>query len=143
VTCRFRRTETRDPQRRTQPISFDDLEVAGWPAIVARNTHRPCPVISIAVLQLLDGTLVGMLSCSEDAGEVTIGRGRDAMVGSRPHVSRLHATVRQMPRAARTSSPTTAQTAAHQRRRINALPASSKARESALERPSSCICAVQ
>ncbi|RIK40152.1 MAG: hypothetical protein DCC58_14340 [Chloroflexi bacterium] len=55
----------------------------------------PQPAVSLAVLQLLDGTLVGMLSCSEEAGVATIGRGRDATIRVHdPYVSRLHATVR-------------------------------------------------
>jgi FHA domain len=50
--------------------------------------------VAVAVLQLLDGTLIGMVSCHADAGFATIGRGRDAAIRIHdPYVSRIHATI--------------------------------------------------
>jgi hypothetical protein len=72
-----------------------DLERGGLAGVRgAERAPEPFPEIAIAVLQLLDGTLIGMLSCSADAGEATIGRGRDAVIRIHdPYVSRRHATM--------------------------------------------------
>lgn len=72
-----------------------DLERGGLAGSRAHDRDQtPDDIVAIAVLQLLDGTLVGMVACSDAAGATTIGRGRDAMIRVHdPYVSRLHATM--------------------------------------------------
>lgn len=72
-----------------------DLERSGLAGVRASAAPEDvAPPIAVAVLQLLDGTLIGILSCSTEAGPATIGRGREAMIRVHdPYVSRLHATL--------------------------------------------------
>ncbi len=85
--------------RQREDASLDqlraDLERGGLAG--SRPSERPQEPersFAIAVLQLLDGTLLGMLSCDESVGLTTIGRGRDAIVKVHdPYVSRIHATI--------------------------------------------------